>query len=334
MMIVATKRNLRSIVALLVLSSSIIGSVTATTATDSLDEEQILHIRDKMNEDGYVVVRDMFDREMLNEWTQFANTYFQRLFRQLHDHGHIDVPHPIKPTYEDPMNPTLQTGAVYSMGVGYKPGFQEIVHRHPGRYELSLVQHFGEKDNRKDLHDMPQESIHKIIEYLSPIATSIFNDHPHVIENNDIDKYNVIYSILMSTPGSQPQNIHVDTKHLSQTQHYPSHCFNVFIPLINITSQDLGPTEVIPKSHIYTRYKGMQQELGIEKVPPVSPLLNVGDILLFDYRTLHRGLSNAQHTYQNRPILVVTFSIPTFHDVENWPKRSLFENNFFQQFKK
>ena len=96
------------------------------------------------------------------------------------------------------------------------------------------------------------------------------------------------------------------------------------MPLINLT-EDLGPTQLRPKSHFYTRDLTKQLLLARVKgrlVSPTVPLLNVGDALLFDYRILHRGLGNQSKT-TIRPILVLTFSKAWYTDVLNFPKRSL-----------
>ena len=55
-----------------------------------------------------------------------------------------------------------------------------------------------------------------------------------------------------------------------------------FVPLIDLTS-DMGPTILKPKTHI-----GSVEDEG----RAVVPLLGKGDVLLFDYRTLHRGQGN------------------------------------------
>jgi ectoine hydroxylase-related dioxygenase (phytanoyl-CoA dioxygenase family) len=56
---------------------------------------------------------------------------------------------------------------------------------------------------------------------------------------------------------------------------------------------------------------------------PAAPELQVGDVLLFDYRVLHRGKANRPNT--NRSILVLTFSKPWYKDICNFPNRSMFE---------
>lgn len=56
--------------------------------------------------------------------------------------------------------------------------------------------------------------------------------------------------------------------------------------------------------------------------PPVLPILKKGDMLIFDYRVLHRGKKNLS-LHQNRTVLVMTFSKKWFKDVLNYPRRSI-----------
>ena len=59
---------------------------------------------------------------------------------------------------------------------------------------------------------------------------------------------------------------------------------------------------------------------------PIAPLMKVGDVLMFDFRILHRGLANSNlQRNLNRPLLVLAFSIPSFHDTANWPGPSIFD---------
>lgn len=58
--------------------------------------------------------------------------------------------------------------------------------------------------------------------------------------------------------------------------------------------------------------------------PPTLPLLKKGDMILFDYRVLHRGRQNLSLD-QNRTMLVMTFSKPWFKDALNYPRRSIID---------
>jgi len=115
------------------------------------------------------------------------------------------------------------------------------------------------------------------------------NHHP----NND-EYYLCNLSLLISTPGSPTQSWHADGGHTSLTTHHPCHVFNVFIPLVDVPLS-MGPTELRPGTHVYTRDLARMMLLAKAKKrlrEAVVPELRRGDALLFDYRILHRGRAN------------------------------------------
>ena len=134
-------------------------------------------------------------------------------------------------------------------------------------------------------------------------------------------------SLIVSTPGAADQSWHADGDHWNLDRHEPCHCLNVFIPLLNITSTQLGPTDLVPTSHYITRQPSPMRIDPTTLPKPYAPLLDMGDTLVFDYRLLHRGLANQEFPHSNnnmnRPLLVLTFSQKWFQDNKNWPLRSL-----------
>ena len=56
--------------------------------------------------------------------------------------------------------------------------------------------------------------------------------------------------------------------------------------------------------------------------PGVALAGAVGDIIVFDYRVVHRGMANAATAA--RPVLYSTFSRPWFRDALNFPDDALF----------
>ncbi|CAB9531172.1 Phytanoyl-CoA dioxygenase (PhyH) [Seminavis robusta] len=255
--------------------------------------------------DGFLVLRNALSKDLLSEWQQFASDYFEQCFEELHQRGHTPFP-------------CHYNGETYALGLGVKHGFREIVMRSPGRYELSLL-HCQEK----------APSIRQFQSRLSVI--------PKLLSGDDVDTNNTTkscwddlslchLSLVVSTPGASEQSWHADGGHVSTSQHLPCHVANLFIPLAPV-SLDLGPTEFRPGSHVYTRNLApllLAAKARKELRPPVAPLLDEGDVLVFDYRVLHRGKANTTHD-TNRPILVLTFSQPWYKDVCNFPKNSLYD---------
>ena len=145
-------------------------------------------------------------------------------------------------------------------------------------------------------------------------------------------------SFVVSTPGAPAQAWHADGGHVDLQHHLPCHVLNVFLPLYDYsTSWDWGPTELRPGSHYYTRNLAplmLAAKCRQTLRPTVAPLLAQGNALIFDYRTLHRGLANTRSSLwqsdndkNNRVLLVLTVAQPWFRDVLNFPKRSLYNDN-------
>lgn len=163
----------------------------------------------------------------------------------------------------------------------------------------------------------------------------------------------VNFSLVISTPGSEIQSWHADGGHVSLISHEPCHVFNIFVPLVDV-DLSMGPTELRPGSHYYTRdlTKMMLGAMARKELrPTITPELHQGDVLVFDYRILHRGRANSSHKKhyrtstmtassstkqhanrtdrnhggKDRPILVITFAKSWFVDVCNFPKRSIFD---------
>jgi hypothetical protein len=104
---------------------------------------------------------------------------------------------------------------------------------------------------------------------------------------------------MINGPGSDDQTVHQDG---------PSRklkAVNVFIPLVSLKDNPaLGGTEFTNK----------------DRTIKYTPLLDVGDVLLFDYRIWHRGLKNST-AHEYRPVLYMTYGVGTFRDTANFSQR-------------
>jgi ectoine hydroxylase-related dioxygenase (phytanoyl-CoA dioxygenase family) len=94
--------------------------------------------------------------------------------------------------------------------------------------------------------------------------------------------------IVNSSPESQNQIWHADNKAKGLT---------LVIPLVDITSDEIGTTQFISGSH------DLPSQLFQMNI--VNPVLPKGSYLWLDCRVLHRGLAN--HSQGERPILVIRF---------------------------
>jgi ectoine hydroxylase-related dioxygenase (phytanoyl-CoA dioxygenase family) len=266
----------------------------------TLDE----NIPNAFSRDGFVCLSQAIKSEILDEWHQWSLQHFCECFETLFEQGYTLFP----------QHCTTHNGGnvEYALKAGAKNGFREVVMRSPGRYELSL------------LHCPSNErpSLDPILKVLEPVI-------PPLLEESTMSNIQMCHvSLLMATPGALEQSWHSDGGHVSLSQHLPCHVLNVFIPLVNVPLE-LGPTELRPASHYLTRNLARMMLIAKAKkslCPPVIPALKRGDVLVFDYRILHRGRANQSST-RNRPILVLTFAKKWFVDVCNFPKRSMHETN-------
>jgi Phytanoyl-CoA dioxygenase (PhyH) len=231
--------------------------------------------------------------------------------------------------------------------LGAKHGFREIVMRSPGRYEIAIRRRQGggrddDDDDDKtraatttdEIYSVVQQYLPFVPDLLRPAASSTAAaaeaDEPLFWTWDDVILQGL--SIIISTTGAVEQAWHADGGHVSVSDHLNCHCLNIFIPLQDL-STTLGPTELRPHSHYYTRgHQQLGRQLLLAKArktlrPVVAPLLRKSDCLIFDYRLLHRGLAHTCTNISQRLLLNLTISLPWFRDVVNFPRRSLYDDN-------
>ena len=166
-------------------------------------------------------------------------------------------------------------------------GFMEIKMRHTGRYDLQLP----------ELSTAPFSFLLKDAPWMGLVHAALGDDA--VLTH---------FGCMLSFPGSTNQPWHQDGPHIAGSGGNagsggtafgdgsfvaPLHAVNVFVPLIDITSQN-GGTEFIAKTHLDYDHREASR----------TPLVKAGHALIFDYRTKHRGLGN--QSSDERPLLYIT----------------------------
>jgi len=134
----------------------------------------------------------------------------------------------------------------------------------------------------------------------------------------------------------------------------PIHALNVFIPLIDFKFEH-GATELVPGSHDLHVGRALDIEIARQAEllearqgmadsdsdsdgdkggggggggeawrPPgsVAPLLKMGDALVYDQRTVHRGTANTSN--ETRPLLYLLFKRPWYQETINFGEEALF----------
>jgi hypothetical protein len=105
-------------------------------------------------------------------------------------------------------------------------------------------------------------------------------------------------SLLRTLPESNAQEWHTDVDDLFDDsklqERLPSYLVTAFIPLQNVNSLDIGPTE----------FREAQ-----------FPFVTTNQVLLFDGTVWHRGTANTSHTTNDKMMLV--FKRPWFNDLND-----------------
>ncbi|MDP7408543.1 MAG: phytanoyl-CoA dioxygenase family protein, partial [Luminiphilus sp.] len=115
-----------------------------------------------------------------------------------------------------------------SIGIGSAAGFDEVVQRSSGRWDVPISpSEFGVDDR-----DLPWW----------PLITAVLGE----------DAEHSFSGVVYSDPGSPAQCWHIDSPHVSEN-HLPAHALNVMIALHD-TPLAMGPTEIARGSHRLTNH--------------------------------------------------------------------------------
>lgn len=148
--------------------------------------------------------------------------------------------------------------------------------------------------------------LHKRIDEITkPVMNSLWSQ-------SDFQSSVAAAGFLMNEPGSKSQNWHRDG---------PEEGFiDCFVPLIDL-NESLGPTAIKPGTH--TDKSGKVGETNNNN-DVLVPILNKGEVLLFDYRTIHRGQGNKSKSI-TRTLAYAVYkrkelgSMDTSGDIHNFP---------------
>lgn len=119
--------------------------------------------------------------------------------------------------------------------------------------------------------------------------------------------------VHMSRPGTVDQRWHSDGD--------APGLICAFLPLVRLTAAN-GATEFRSGTHCRPDGEGGGSGAGGEAGgAPTQPLLRRGELLLYDYRVLHRGRANTSG--DTRPLAYVLLNCGRSRDLHNFPRESL-----------
>ena len=98
-----------------------------------------------------------------------------------------------------------------------------------------------------------------------------------------------------------------------------AHAICVFLPLVDLTLTN-GYTEFWPGSQLFAKLLDKKGEQSIPK--GTDALMPMGDCLIYDFRTIHRGMPNSSDS--KRPIMYMLYGHDEWVEKRNWGERSVF----------
>ncbi|KAL7524670.1 hypothetical protein ACHAWF_003378, partial [Thalassiosira exigua] len=198
---------------------------------------------------------------------------------------------------------------------------------------------------------------------LLSILKSLFNPRDDALSTGNFGRWNfgergrTALPNPCACPGAGDQAIHADAPHLFEnTDCHPCHYCNVFTPGYQVVDEpgsrnnfdadgvwtgntDMGGTAFVHGSHrlsVSARLTseeggGFDDEAGdqtarrLRQLRTIRPALDVGDVAIFDCRTMHYGLANTSREGEpgarRRPMLYSNVTQAWFHDPKNWDDR-------------
>ena len=196
----------------------------------------------------------------------------------------------------------IRNRGIDSSGADGPYRFLEVACRDEGgrRFDLPVPAFAGSSDLNMGTPMTSQQTsaiktLHSDVhQAVQPVLTQLWNDEPNHV---------LACGFLANEPGSYDQTWHRD----GPDEGY----VNIFLPLISLTPT-LGPTEVQPQTHDSSARVDLK----------ISPLIEKGQILMMDYRTLHRGLGNLSKN-TTRTVAYMVYrrgaSESSLGDIRNFP---------------
>ena len=183
------------------------------------------------------------------------------------------------------------------------------------RYDLTLSQRGRPPTEWRSLFKEADRVSQQLLSSASILALAQGSDEPRPCgaarkrKAGDGEAVISMYGCVISEPGAPNQGFHRDGA---------AHgAWNIFVPLVDVDCIN-GATQFQPGSH---RLEDVRFDVDDSEL--FTPKVHAGDLLIFDYRTVHRGLAN--RSLARRPIAYIVRSERRAVDRHNFPPRSLHE---------
>jgi hypothetical protein len=136
---------------------------------------------------------------------------------------------------------------------------------------------------------------------------------------------------VVSRPGARVQRFHVDAAHAHFEVARASSAvrmYNVFVPLVDISEDGDGtmfwPAPVLGESsRALAKHILGSPDSTLDASALVAPQTPAGGLVIFDYRTIHRGLANPEVGGRERPVAYVACATGGARDDHNFPQTAI-----------
>ena len=141
----------------------------------------------------------------------------------------------------------------------------------------------------------------------------------------------LMYGAVISRPGARVQRFHVDAahKHFEAAQTNPTvRMYSIFIPLVGIREDGDGtmfwPAPVLDESSRALAKRLLDApDSTLDARDLDAPATDAGGLIVFDYRTIHRGLANMASGGRERPVAYVAVASGGASDRHNFPQTAV-----------
>lgn len=153
-----------------------------------------------------------------------------------------------------------------------------------------------------------EELVKHVLKLVNPVLNELQPMYRRPVVEPRLDQSGVV----VSRPGAVIQDAHADgERHVR-----PGQIIALFVPLVDI-ERDGDGTEFWNGSHI--RDQNGRPQGGRSPAERLRPALAAGSIILYDFKTVHKGLANPAGG-RERPLLYLTIAADlSAHDENNFP---------------
>jgi hypothetical protein len=293
----------------------IIKKKKTSNTDDGDDDDDTIKICQMLQEYGMVIVPESQRKEEYEPTTTIIDDKFYSQVKQLLQ-GHVQLLEDEVQKY----HPQIILGQTAF-------GFAEYTHRGPGRFEVLF-------DPTHEIYTLLRETLEP--QWIRSVC--------QYLDTDDTNRLNLNISCVYSRPGATDQEWHTDGDHYNRIPSSKENnnqnnnnnnnnnnklCFSkpyavcIFVPLIPLT-KETGYTRFWPKSHCYNLL-GLAQAADTCLQATVDAVnFQVGDYLMYDYTTWHKGMANTTSDTE-RPIIQFLYSCDWYKERKNYGTRSVFD---------